>query len=71
MAEFGAQKSKGEFLAFIDADYVVDKGWLRNALRRFQSPPSLALGLYGFLHHAYIPLLVNSALLFLPPCLYF
>ncbi|MBI4523047.1 MAG: glycosyltransferase [Deltaproteobacteria bacterium] len=38
LRNFGAKEAKGDFLAFIDADCVVDKNWLKNALRHFQNP---------------------------------
>jgi cellulose synthase/poly-beta-1,6-N-acetylglucosamine synthase-like glycosyltransferase len=31
----GAQRAKGSIVAFVDADTVVDKGWLRAAVRHF------------------------------------
>jgi glycosyltransferase involved in cell wall biosynthesis len=44
LRNLGAKKAKGDFLAFIDADCVIDKDWLRNALPRFQDP---AVGCVG------------------------
>jgi len=40
----GAAASKGEFLAFVDADCVVDRDWVRNALRHFRDPNVCCVG---------------------------
>ncbi|MBN1916650.1 MAG: glycosyltransferase [Verrucomicrobia bacterium] len=34
----GFEHSKGEFVAFSDADCVVDRGWIRDALKYFDDP---------------------------------
>jgi len=46
LRNFGAKEAKGDFLAFIDADCVVDKDWLRNTLRHFQDPEVGCVGSY-------------------------
>jgi glycosyltransferase involved in cell wall biosynthesis len=42
----GAKDAKGDFLAFIDADCVVDKNWLTAALHHFQDPLVGCVGSY-------------------------
>lgn len=46
LRNFGAQKSRGEFLAFIDCDCVVAKNWLQNALFRLRDPTVGCVGSY-------------------------
>jgi glycosyltransferase involved in cell wall biosynthesis len=44
LRNFGASKSTGDFLAFVDADCVVDKDWLTNALPCFRDPTVACVG---------------------------
>jgi len=39
-----AQAARGEFLAFVDADHVLDKGWARAAVLVLQNPGVSAVG---------------------------
>jgi glycosyltransferase involved in cell wall biosynthesis len=50
LRNYGAREAKGDFLAFIDADCLIDKDWLKNALPHFQNP---AVGCVG--SHSDIP----------------
>lgn len=40
----GARQAKGSLLAFVDADCVVQNGWLENALKHFHNPEVGAVG---------------------------
>jgi GT2 family glycosyltransferase len=44
LRNYGAREAKSGFLAFIDADCLIDKDWLKNALPHFQNP---AVGCVG------------------------
>lgn len=44
LRNLGAQKSQAEYLAFIDADCVIETDWLRNALARFHDPAVACVG---------------------------
>ena len=46
LRNFGAKEAKGDFLAFIDADCVVDRHWLQNALHHFRDPEVGCVGSY-------------------------
>jgi glycosyltransferase involved in cell wall biosynthesis len=46
LRNLGAKKSRGDFLAFIDADCVVDQDWLRRALEHFQDLTVACVGSY-------------------------
>ena len=40
----GIKKAKGEIIAFIDADCVVDKNWLKNLVKGFDNPKIVGSG---------------------------
>jgi cellulose synthase/poly-beta-1,6-N-acetylglucosamine synthase-like glycosyltransferase len=44
LRNFGAQKARGDFLAFVDADCVIDRDWLENALRHFRDSTVACVG---------------------------
>ncbi|MFH1642290.1 MAG: glycosyltransferase [Nanoarchaeota archaeon] len=44
LRNFGAKHSRGEILAFLDADCVVEKEWLNNAVRHFKDLQIAAVG---------------------------
>ena len=46
LRNFGAKEAKGDFLAFIDADCVVYRDWLQNALHHFRDPEVGCVGSY-------------------------
>jgi glycosyltransferase involved in cell wall biosynthesis len=46
LRNFGAKKSRGGFLGFVDADCVIDREWVRNALARFRDPKVACVGSY-------------------------
>lgn len=47
LRNYGASQAKGEFLAFVDADVVVSKDWLKNALTALNDPGIACVGSYG------------------------
>ena len=42
--DLGVKESSGEFIAFTDADCVVDKNWIKNLLKHFNSERIAAVG---------------------------
>jgi len=49
LRNFGAKEARGDFLAFIDADCVVDRDWLGNALLHFKDSKVGCVGSYPVL----------------------
>lgn len=49
LRNLGAQSAKGQILAFVDADCVVDRGWLRNATKYIDQKDVCAWGCPPFI----------------------